>query len=301
MPRTQRVGAYAVILRGEEILLSRLSERITTEELWTLPGGGLDHGEDPRTAVVREVYEEAGLEVEIGPETRVFSRHQARAWRRGRRVDAHSLMVVFDGWVAQDAPEPHTTEVDGSTAEAAWLPLADVLSGAIPTTGLVTDALAAHRPTRMQRVAAYGLIERTVGTAEGERREVLLTRISKRGFHSGSWTLPGGGVDFGESPREALTREVREECGLDCQVGAVLDVDDLAVTGTAPSGRYEEFHGIHLIFRASVASPAVPRVTEANGTTDAVEWVPVAEIDAGRRTVLEVVKVALGHPPGADL
>ena len=60
LPKRQRVAAYAVILRDGAILLSRLSDRITTDELWTLPGGGLDHGEDPRDAVVREVHEETG-------------------------------------------------------------------------------------------------------------------------------------------------------------------------------------------------------------------------------------------------
>ena len=291
LPQVQRVGAYAVILRGDgagtQVLLSRLADTVTKDRLWTLPGGGLDHGEDPRDAVVREVYEETGLPVEIGQTAHVYSFHQARAWRLGRRVDAHSLRIVYDGWVPPDAPEPHTTEVGGSTAEAAWLSLADVVSGAVPTVSLVREALEGHRPARVQRVAAYALVL----SGDGER--VLLTRISPRGFHSGSWTLPGGGIDFGEHPRDALTREVREECGLDCTVGEVLEVDDVAVTGTAPHGRHEEFHGVHLVFRATVPDDAEPRVVEVDGTTDAVAWVPVAGVLAGDVPVLDVVRVAL--------
>lgn len=153
-PQVQRVAAYALILRArpggadaaepeQEILLARLSEHVTTQELWTLPGGGLDHGEAPRAAVVREVYEETGLRAEVGDLARVYSQHTPRAWRRGMRVDAHALRIVYDATVAADAPEPRTTEVGGSTAEAAWLPLRAVLSGSVPTVPLVREALAA--------------------------------------------------------------------------------------------------------------------------------------------------------------
>ena len=79
LPKRQRVAAYAVILREGRILLSRLSSSISTEEMWTLPGGGLDHGEDPREAVVREVYEETGLHAEVGETARVYSAYMPGA------------------------------------------------------------------------------------------------------------------------------------------------------------------------------------------------------------------------------
>ena len=285
LPQRQRVAAYAVILRDDRILLSRLSASVTPEELWTLPGGGLDHGEDPRDAVVREVHEETGLTAEVGETARVYSAHLPGVWRDGRRVDAHALRIVYDGWVPVDAPEPQVVEVDGSTAEAAWLPLRDVLDGTVPVVPMVIEALGDHRPFRMQRVAAYALITR--------RNHLLLTRISPRGFHSGSWTLPGGGIDHGEPPRVALAREVREECGVHVDVGELLDVHDLHFGGTAPSGRDEDFHGVHLIFAASVPDEEEPRVVEVDGTTDAVEWVPIAEVESGARPVLELVSHAL--------
>lgn len=293
LPQVQRVAAYAVIRRDDLILLSRLSDTLTTSPLWTLPGGGLDHGEDPRSAVVREVYEETGLDVTVGETAWVLSAHRADTWRRGRHVDAHALRIVYDGWVPVDAPEPHTVEVGGSTAEAAWLPLADVLSGAVPTLALVREALAVHQLPRVQRVATYALLLRDAPGRPGER-EVLLTRIAPHAVHGGRWHLPGGGLDFGESPRAGLTRELAEETGLEVTLGEPLEIHDLALTGVAPSGRLEEFHGIHLVFVGSIAGAAAatqPRVVEVGGTTDAVAWVP---LDAVRDlTVTETVTAAL--------
>jgi ADP-ribose pyrophosphatase YjhB (NUDIX family) len=289
IPKRQRVGAYAVILRDDRILLSRLAPIVTTDELWTLPGGGLDHGEDPRHAVVREIHEETGLEAEVGETARVYSSHLPGAWREGQRVDAHALRIVYDGWVPVDAPAPQVLEVDGSTAEAAWVPVRDVLDGRVPVVPLVIEALRDHRPFRKQRVAAYGLVVRE---DQGEQ-SVLLTRISERGHLPGAWTLPGGGVDHGESPREALEREMVEECGVECTVGVLLDVHDAHFSGTAPTGRHEDFHAVHLVFETGIAPDAQPRVVEVDGTTDRVAWVPVADVEAGAVEVLDVVRHAL--------
>jgi len=188
-----------------------------------------------------------------------------------------------------DAPEPRVLEVDGSTAEAAWVPVRDVLDGRVPVVPLVLESLRDHRPFRKQRVAAYGLVVRDA--PEGEI--VLLTRISARGHLPGAWTLPGGGVDHGESPREALEREMVEECGVECTVGALLDVHDAHFSGTAPTGRHEDFHAVHLVFETGIAADARPHVVEVDGTTDRVAWVPVADVGSGAFEVLDVVRHAL--------
>lgn len=289
-PQWQRWGAYALVVRDDRVLLSRLATRVSSTELWTLPGGGIEHGEDPREAVVREVHEETGLDVTVGQSAWTSSWHQPDRVRDGEVRDAHGVHLVYEGWVAKDAPAPRVVEVDGSTTDAAWHPLPRVLEGTLPVTHLVTAALAAHRPTRLQRLAAYAVLTRT-----DPEPALLLTLVSARGFHAGSWTLPGGGVDHGEPPREALRREVREETGLEVGVGRVLDVHDVHLRGTAPSGRDEDFHGVHLLLAATVADPAAePRVTEVDGTTEAVAWVPLREL-AGpdARPVLDVVRLAL--------
>ncbi|HET7385640.1 MAG TPA: NUDIX domain-containing protein [Nocardioidaceae bacterium] len=289
--RKQRLAAYAVVVRHEQILLSRLAEYLSGTELWTLPGGGVEFGEHPRDAVIREVEEETGLPVTLGDRAWVDSVRRPPV-DEDRPDEVHSVRLVYDGWVPVDAPEPRVVEVDGTTVDARWHRLDDVLSGAVPTVPLVRDAVAAHLPARRQRLGAYALVRRvSTGSTSGE---VLLTRISPLGVGAGSWTLPGGGVAHGESPAAGLAREIQEECGVTAEIGALLDVHDVHFIGTAPNGRAEDFHGVHLIFEARVPPDADLRVVERDGTTDAVAWVPVREIESGALPVLEVVTHALG-------
>jgi ADP-ribose pyrophosphatase YjhB (NUDIX family) len=285
LPKLQRVAAYALILRDDRILLTRLASRISADEKWHLPGGGVDHGENPRDALVREIREETGLQAEVGDTAHIYSAHLPSLWRQGRRWDYQALRIVYDAWVPLDAPRPRVVEVDGSTVGVDWHPVADVLSGDLAVTDIVTTALADHRPHQLQRVAVYALVRRD--------DDVLLTRISSRGAHPGAWTLPGGGLDHGETPRDALAREVREECGVECRVDDLLDVHDTHFQGTAPSGRYEDFHGVHLVFRGTVGDDAVPHVAESDGTTDDAAWVSLSDIESGRVRVLDVVRAAL--------
>ena len=131
---------------------------------------------------------------------------------------------------------------------------------------MAVDAAPPHR----QRVAAYALIRRD--------DEVLLTRMSSLTRIQGRWTLPGGGIDHGEDPRDALRREVYEETGLRVLPGRVVDVHATHFVGARADGVVEDYHGIHLIFEAEIEAGSVdaePHVVERDGSTEHVEWVPV--------------------------
>lgn len=295
VPRRQRVAAYAVIIRGEEILMSRLAPYLVPHEQWTLPGGGIDFGEDPHDAVVREVYEETGLDVEIGDRAWIDSarRYASSPGTAGAATDMHSVRMVFEGWAPPDSPEPRVIEVDGSTVDARWVSLPAVLRGEWPVAAWVRSALEVHEAHRVQRLAAKALVRR----GPEEAQQILLARLSRFAVEAGQWTLPGGGVDHGERPAAALAREMLEETGLVAEVGDLLTVHDLHLTGTAPNGRHEDFHAVNLIFAATVPDDREPQVLETEGTTDDVAWIDVADIASGAVPVTEVVRHALASAP----
>ena len=275
----QRVAAYAVILRTTtSVLLSRLSSQLTSKELWTLPGGGLEHGEDPRDAVVREVHEETGLDVEIGETAHVYSFHQRNTWRQGRRADAHSLRIVYDGWVPVDAPEPRVVEVDGSTAEAAWKPLADVLDGTVPTVSLVTEVL--ERAPVAPDAAGGGL--RPGRARDGP--ESCWSATPPRARTRAAGRCPAAGSTTGSRRGTPLVREVAEETGLACEVGDVLDGHRLALRGHRALGAARGLpHRRRSSSRPRSTRGRAARSCEPDGTTDAVAWVP---LDRRRRPVV---------------
>lgn len=133
LPRLVRVSAYALCLRDRSVLLTRIAADSTR---WTLPGGGLDFGEDPEDAARREVEEETGLLVELRGLLGVQSVHLPRVVHEGRPMEAHGVRVVYRGAVVGGELRD---EVGGSTDRAAWLPLAEV--AALPTVDLVDVAL----------------------------------------------------------------------------------------------------------------------------------------------------------------
>jgi 8-oxo-dGTP pyrophosphatase MutT (NUDIX family) len=134
--RMQRPAAYAELRDGDRVLLTRLRD---SGGMWTLPGGGIDHGEDPLAAVVREVWEETGLELTPGRLVAVTSKHFTGHAPNGRLEDFHGIRVVYDGTVPRE--EPRVTEVGGSTEAVAWLPLAEVAG--LKLADVVLEGLAA--------------------------------------------------------------------------------------------------------------------------------------------------------------
>lgn len=117
---------------------------------------------------------------------------------------------------------------------------------------------------QLTRVAAYGLIV--------EQNRILLCRLSPRARTGrGQWTLPGGGIEFGESPDDGVVREAQEETGLQVRVGDLQGID--SKTTTSSQGHH---HHIRIVYRAHVIGGHLRN--EVNGSTDLCQWWPKADL-----------------------
>lgn len=134
------------------------------------------------------------------------------------------------------------------------------------------------------RAAAYGVI------VDGNR--ILLAHWNERGI--GGWTLPGGGLEFGEDPVDAAVREIAEETGYVASVDRLLGVHTTAIEADDRfDGSGVPFQGIRIIYRASVIGGKLAH--ELGGSTDEAAWFDLGDIEALNTVELVTVGLALNR------
>jgi 8-oxo-dGTP pyrophosphatase MutT (NUDIX family) len=123
--RTQRIGAYAVVLRDGSLLLTRISEHGYPPGWWALPGGGVDQGEAPAAALVRELHEETGLTPSVVRLVDVHDVHTVAPGRGDQYEDYHGIHLLYAVDVSRDQA-PRVIERDGTTDAVRWVRLAEL-------------------------------------------------------------------------------------------------------------------------------------------------------------------------------
>lgn len=128
-----RVSSYALVVSDGRILLTQLADHCYRPGHWTLPGGGMDHGELPEQTLAREFFEETGL---TATNLELFHVH---AFSEDTRGPFMGVQIVYR---AQASGTPCVQEVGGSTAAVAWVPLSELGSlSRVPVLDVVLDKL----------------------------------------------------------------------------------------------------------------------------------------------------------------
>jgi len=127
---------------------------------------------------------------------------------------------------------------------------------------------------------------------------MLLVRIAP-GFTrdaEGRWTLPGGGLKFGEDPEVGVLREVEEETGFTGEVIRLAFVSSWT-RGPLPEMGYGPFHGVRIVYWVRITGGELRH--EVDESTDMAAWFTRDEL---RTTPLvELVDRALEYIEGADV
>lgn len=118
-----RLAAYGICIRDDHLLLARYVRPDGSERYWTLPGGRVEHAEDPYDGVVREVEEETGYVVRPRRLLGVDSRNMHVDWGVPGGVLLQHVGVFYE---VEITGGDLRHEMDGSTDLAAWVPMGDV-------------------------------------------------------------------------------------------------------------------------------------------------------------------------------
>ncbi|HET7343576.1 MAG TPA: NUDIX hydrolase [Methylomirabilota bacterium] len=110
-----------------------------------------------------------------------------------------------------------------------------------------------------------------VGAVVLDDSRVLLVRRGKAPA-AGKWSLPGGLVELGETTREAIAREITEECGLTVHVGEVAGVLDRVIRDADGRIRY---HWVLVDYVAVAVAGTLCAATDV----DEARWVEVDEVE----------------------
>jgi ADP-ribose pyrophosphatase YjhB (NUDIX family) len=157
---------------------------------------------------------------------------------------------------------------------------------------LAHEILATYTQTEFAKVQQFFEAETSYATPKVDVRGVVFNPSGRvlmvREKIDGKWSLPGGWADLGDSPAEAVVREIREEAGYIAQATRLLGVLDRHKSRPLPRAFY--------IYKIFIRCTIVGQVDDfANAETDGVDFFSfdcLPELSTGRNTMEQMQALA---------
>ena len=235
--RLRKAARSLVLNHNSEIALMNVSKH----GYYKLPGGGIELGEDIQKALAREIKEEVGAKIEVLRELGCIVEY-------GNELELLQINYCFVSKLIGKLEKPEFTETelsDGFALEWHTIEKAiKLLETCKPTVligkGIVSRDLTflneysqTEKKTKKHARVGVGVIviNKDNCVLLGKRNKAAKRTHSKLN-DNWDWSLPGGGLEYGEEIEDCAIREVKEETGLDIKNVKIFsvtnDVDKLA-------------------------------------------------------------------------
>lgn len=251
------VAVGAIIEREDEnkiLLLKRTEKADFSGGIWEDITGRMNQGEEPEEALKREVYEEAGIEIEIVKPLTIFHIY------RGEKTPENELVGIIYHCKTRNP----NVKISDEHTEYKWLSPQEALTQATHP-GVKKDIETFIRETKKTKKGVD-----YIGVAIGvlmfnDKGQIFLSKRSQNAKNErGTWEMPGGSVEFGETLEDAAKREIKEEFGVDIEIMRQFTAENHFIPA-------EGQHWVPTSFQAKIKDGQEPKIMEPE-KCDEIGW-----------------------------
>jgi 8-oxo-dGTP diphosphatase len=259
------VGAIIQHERTGKILIIRRANTLDWQPgEWETLYGRIDQHEDAQQGLAREVSEEIGLH-DLVVKNILTTWH---IYRGPKKAENDLIGITYHAVTDQDA-----ITLSNEHSEYAWVTPEEALQK-ISIEGIKRDVNAFINQRSSATSSRAGIDHIGVGVGalifNKEGKILLALRSQHAKNERGTWEIPGGAIAFGETLHEGLKREMREELGIEIEVGEMVQLCDHIISD-------EKQHWVSPTYKC-VITKGTPTILEPEKCDD-IGWFTLDEAE----------------------